>query len=402
LVLTPRGSSAGPKATHFPCYIPTDAAIDRLRQLLAGEARVAGQPVRGRFFGGTYGERNVHSFSRFTPWAEWSLKAAWHPDEQRPNLNNEPLVAFGLPPYQSTRAAVSEWVYGRQPSQGSDAPYMNELHTILPDTRARISDAKWEHDHVIVSVDSNCDRDQLELHAVFLDSKRERYQSKRAPEQEVRVKVPEDADGIWLSLIHSSGARLGETHLNQAYRTMRDQQDVTPLEQQVIRDIAGGENERVEFKPFVRPGNEKESEIVETVIAFANTRGGRMLLGVDDYRSVLGQGKMTAALPPDGKSGGQKGRDPETRLRAWASKLIADKCKPVPRFNVHLLSIHGEPVGVIDVRRGEHHERPYSTHENRILVRKGSNNVVPDAKTEWASFFGSAPVPGALFGTNPF
>jgi hypothetical protein len=43
-----------------------DAAIDRLRQLLEGEGRVAGQPVHGRF-GGTSDERNSYVYSRITP-----------------------------------------------------------------------------------------------------------------------------------------------------------------------------------------------------------------------------------------------------------------------------------------------------------------------------------------------
>jgi len=374
-----------------------EPALERLALLLEGAASVAGQQVRGRF-GGTYSERAVHSFwPRLTPWAELTFKTAWHHEGPRPTVNNEPVVAFGLPPYQSTRSAVSEWVYDRVLASGSDAPHMNELLTILPDTRARISDAKWEHDHVIVSVAANCDRQDLELHAVFLDTYQRQYESVRAPETQVRLKVPDDAGGVWLSLIHSSGARLGETILNQAYRTMQDQPEVSPLADQVRRDLTGGENEQVEFKPFIEPGDLKQREVVETVIAFANTQGGRILFGVDDHRNLLGRGKMTGALPPD-----KSGRDPEKRFRDWASKLINDKCKPVPQFSVHLLEIHGEPVGVVDVRRGKQHERPYQTHENTVLVRKGSNNVVPDMKTEWSAFFGAVPLPSGILGTGLF
>jgi len=259
---------------------------------------------------------------------------------------------------------------------------MNELLTILPDTRARVSDARWDRDELVVHVEANCEPDDLELHAVFQDSAKRRYESKRAPPSEVRMKVPDDAGGIWLSLIHSSSARLGESYLNEAYRSIRDEQDTTPLEQQVRRDIAGGENERVEYKPFIKRNEHKEWEIVETVIAFANTQGGRVLLGVDDNRRLLGQGQMLAALPPE-----EKGRDATARMRDWANKLLTDRCKPIPPFSVHLLEIDGDPVGVIDVKRG--HERPYCVqHRNLVYVRKGASNVVPDPKTEWAAFFG--------------
>jgi Putative DNA-binding domain len=372
-----------------------DQSIDRLGLLLAGEATIAKQAVRGRF-GGTYGERNVHSFSRFTPWAEWNFRTAWHHEGPRPSLNNEPVVAFGLPPYETNRSAVSEWVYGRILAPGGDAPHMNALNTVIPDTRARLAEAKWDQEYVVVTVDANCDRKDLELHAVFSGSKKQRFESKRAPSPEVTMKVPEDTDGVWLSLIHSSGARMGETILNQAYRSMREEQDATPLEQQMRHDIDGGENERVEYKPFIKRGDQKEWEIVETVIAFANTQGGRLFLGVDDNRRLLGHGQMVAALPPIDNS-----HPPATRLRDWANKLLTDRCKPVPVFSVHLVEIDGDPVGVIDVKRGD--QRPYCVqHRNLVFVRKGASNVIPDPKTEWAAFFGAVGVPGGIFGSEPF
>ncbi|KHL18087.1 UNVERIFIED_CONTAM: hypothetical protein LK11_07360 [Mumia flava] len=51
-----------------------------------------------------------------------------------------------------------------------------------------------------------------------------------------------------------------------------------------------GEGQRVEFKPFVEPGQSlgtganktKLREIVTTVVAFANTHGGHIYIGVDD------------------------------------------------------------------------------------------------------------------------
>ena len=51
----------------------------------------------------------------------------------------------------------------------------------------------------------------------------------------------------------------------------------------VIKDlIANGENERMEFKESFR------KEVIETVVAFSNTKGGRIVIGVDDKKRVVG------------------------------------------------------------------------------------------------------------------
>ncbi len=48
--------------------------------------------------------------------------------------------------------------------------------------------------------------------------------------------------------------------------------------------IEEGESETLEFKPSLSQGN----EIVEVISALANTKGGRILIGVSDSGEVLG------------------------------------------------------------------------------------------------------------------
>jgi ATP-dependent DNA helicase RecG len=50
----------------------------------------------------------------------------------------------------------------------------------------------------------------------------------------------------------------------------------------LMKLIAGGESETVELKVSF------DKEVVETAGAFANTRGGVILIGVSDARKVLG------------------------------------------------------------------------------------------------------------------
>lgn len=68
-----------------------------------------------------------------------------------------------------------------------------------------------------------------------------------------------------------------------------------PSGERVRRLIAGGENERVEFKSTLRwnlntdkPGKEVEMSWLKTVVAFLNSDGGDLLVGVEDDGQILG------------------------------------------------------------------------------------------------------------------
>jgi len=53
--------------------------------------------------------------------------------------------------------------------------------------------------------------------------------------------------------------------------------------------IKGGESETVEFKRSLA----ETREIIETVCAFANTKGGVIIVGIDDEGEIKGVGKRT-------------------------------------------------------------------------------------------------------------
>ena len=46
--------------------------------------------------------------------------------------------------------------------------------------------------------------------------------------------------------------------------------------------IEQGENEQVEFKEIFN------KHVIETIVAFANTKGGNILIGVNDKKQIIG------------------------------------------------------------------------------------------------------------------
>ena len=92
--------------------------------------------------------------------------------------------------------------------------------------------------------------------------------------------------------------------------------------QEIAKIIAHGEGTSIEFK---KAKEKVPTSLYETVVSFANTRGGYILLGVDDDGTVLG-------IPPEKKA---------TFLKNIASALNSkDNINPELYLNPSLVSCH--------------------------------------------------------------
>lgn len=58
-----------------------------------------------------------------------------------------------------------------------------------------------------------------------------------------------------------------------------------------IEEVIGAESKNMEFKEILPKNSEK---YVKTIISFANTQGGKMIIGIaDDTRQIVGIDKST-------------------------------------------------------------------------------------------------------------
>jgi len=109
--------------------------------------------------------------------------------------------------------------------------------------------------------------------------------------------------------------------------------------------INNGENKRIEFKEQL-PKNES---IVKTIVSFSNTSGGKLIIGVNDNRDIVGI-------------------DDENifELQDKISSLISDICYPNILPEIYTLNVEGKLLLVIEVFRGN--LLPY------YLKKDGKNN----------------------------
>lgn len=102
--------------------------------------------------------------------------------------------------------------------------------------------------------------------------------------------------------------------------------------------------------------------VLKTLVAFANTAGGRLVVGVDDQRQVVG-----VAQP----------LDDEERL----CNLIADSIAPRLVPQVELVTVQGKTLLVVDVfvSGSRPHWLKAEGPEHGVYVRLGSSNRQADA-----------------------
>ncbi len=125
----------------------------------------------------------------------------------------------------------------------------------------------------------------------------------------------------------------------------------------VQRLVAKGEGQRIEFKKKVN----FPEKIVKEVVAFANTHGGKLLLGVDD----------------DGTISGTRNIEGDVFLLEDAIKRLVN---PAFDYEVHILKINQKKgVAIFNIPEGS--DKPYGVKEHikadhgTVFVRSGDESI---------------------------
>lgn len=117
----------------------------------------------------------------------------------------------------------------------------------------------------------------------------------------------------------------------------------------ILTLIGKGENAAVEFKEaIIKPDN-----LAKEIIAFSNTQGGTILLGVNDQ-------------------GALKGVATNFNYEEWAMNIARNNVIPAVNIECSAYEIANKSIIAIQVPKGK--DRPYQTLQGKYLVRIGSTN----------------------------
>jgi ATP-dependent DNA helicase RecG len=99
----------------------------------------------------------------------------------------------------------------------------------------------------------------------------------------------------------------------------------------IKEDIKKGENKQLEFKKRLPSGE----SLAKTIVAFSNTGGGRLIIGVNDDHTIEGINE-----------------DKIFEMEEKISSIIADSCHPVILPEIYTLNVDGKILLVVEVFRG--------------------------------------------------
>ncbi|MCK4642913.1 ATP-binding protein [bacterium] len=148
----------------------------------------------------------------------------------------------------------------------------------------------------------------------------------------------------------------------------------------VVRNaILLGENEKIEFKEnYKKTDNNWENEIVDTVSAFANHKGGTIYIGIKDNLEIKGvvYGKIRT----------------HDELQNYVRKILSDNLNKELEVAFKVHNFKGKKILAIQIPEGI--SKPYYNIFTRVpYIRRGANNMKADPDTDLKEMFETKDIP---------
>ncbi len=282
-----------------------------------------------------------------------------------PSLSSgQPLLAFGQPPFASSELAFRELVL-RPCGFADERGAIDQLRIVVP-----VRDARVEQCHLSDrNLDIQCDGDRIsecEVHVLTHDRSKASALEVRPASGSMSFDLDPTVVEATVCLLHRELGLVCSRRVTRAPRPFADGATTA------LADLRGRsrENERVEFKPFIKQKSDKEAEIVRTLVAFANSGGGRLYVGVTDDGEPQGRRALRDLVK------GQESKQTLQELAARIRVLAAERTQPVVQCDIELLEVLDEPVILVTVPVGA--SRPYANEKGDIHVRRGARSYKAD------------------------
>ncbi len=351
------------------------AALERLQSALSGAAMIDSTEITGGASYTTVAESGRWHKSE-TGWKEWYFSSRLSRSENlgENDLPSEPILAPHSPPFVHGAHAMQEWLHKNRDaweSERDSAPW--ELMTILPDTRIRITDATWAQTLLTVMLEVGVPEQTYEVQVLYGGSSDKRHDIAVATPGQLHFQIPEGTETVHIFIIDDTGELLSQRSLRRPVDVVSAKSANVSEEEQTRLELLGGEGARVEFKPYVESKDQsKEAELIKTVVAFSNTEGGRLYVGVDDSGVPQGFSELKRATKRTDDNVDLHIKSITDRL----DQLFRSNVKPPPRYELKVHDKEGRPVIIVDVKKGD--QPPYATSQNEYFVRHGSSSMRPD------------------------
>jgi len=253
------------------------------------------------------------------------------------NLHNH-LIKPGKPPFPDVFDATHAFLNSEY------KPNVNTpigLDFLIPDYRAKISTLEIAEKKITVFTDKKELNDNQLIVQVYCESgENEVYPSKDLKLDEsgkASIEIPFIPDQVQSYLVEKdSEEALDAKSFGKWYTDRNDGVIVKTSKEKVETIIGKGESQTVEFKQDL---DKEKFEFLETVVSFANTNDGIILLGVNNESRVVGH------------------YDDFEKTEKKILGLVSGNCEPDISVTVESMLIENKPVVVVNVKEGKN--KPY-------------------------------------------
>lgn len=269
---------------------------------------------------------------------------------QQANAPRGLVCALDLPLYPHAYAAIEDQLGVRVANQGSP-----EIVALVPDYRARVERVRLSMTGATVEIEIP-EGDEAQIlgkvyhengHGVAthcdlsIENGRASFAAPGYPRKMIVMLVS-----------RSRGDAIDEWYYDsdQSFRGFGIPTDsgaeIEESEENLENLIKGGESETLEFKEKVPD----KWGLAATVTAFANSRGGRLLIGVTDSAEIVG-----CELE---------------KLADRFTNIVHAHCEPAPSFTTGALTIRDTNIVAVNVSPG--YDKPYTVKDQGTYVRVGA------------------------------
>ena len=276
---------------------------------------------------------------------EWFFER-YHFYGKNQHYSLEPIVAIDLPIFPDSRAAIEKYV-GIDLSQS----HMYGVIVCLPNYAARIEEINIGSKEMGIKVKPRAEELSNIVGKIYCRKNGEISQRDIVFKTETAtVEVGFMPEHFSLAIISKVNGEIIDTR--RFYSSWELPKGITLdiPEYQLIEIIKRGETETVEFKEDVG----KTEEFAESAAAFANAKGGLMILGVDDHSNIKGL----------------EHRDYEGII----NNILRSRCEPQVDYKLEKRQVEEKEVLIIRILEGK--DKPYTIRERGVYIRANATDRI--------------------------
>jgi hypothetical protein len=267
-----------------------------------------------------------------------------------------PLASADLPYFPSLEHVLWQIFGLRNPNFSTY--FRGLVIVVLPDFRARISKLTIALGYLKVEFESVFMRPEELVAQVYAENSARLLAQETINPEKLSLHVDLDDRPTFASVALVSKPA-GETLHIKSYQEGRGWQDPNVIfetsPQEIEQMLLVGEGETLEFKERIEKGT--QSKLAKTAVAFANTKGGTIVIGVDDGGRVIGC---------------------ETKgVGDTVTNVLRTQCDPPPLIETEVVQYQDKSLLLVKVIQTE--DRVHILKDHGPLIRANATNRAPTA-----------------------